>query len=86
MALTRSKKTVYIKMNMTYGDFYYLNYLHLFRTKNKLKSHEKVCRSKYICGIIKSSENDYILEFNQYMNLYKIPYNVYADNESLIKK
>ena len=43
-------------------------------------------RSKYICGIIKSSENDYILEFNQYMNLYKIPYNVYADNESLIKK
>ena len=25
-------------------DFYYLNCLHSFRTKNKLKSHEKVCK------------------------------------------
>ena len=80
------KKLSTLRWIWHHGDFYYLNYLHLFRTKNKLKSHEKVCRSKYICGIIKSSENDYILEFNQYMNLYKIPYNVYADNESLIKK
>ena len=26
------------------GDFYCLKWLHSFRTKNKLKSHEKVCK------------------------------------------
>ena len=32
-----------------------------------------------------SSENDTILEFNQYMKSYKMPYIIYADIESLIK-
>ena len=33
------------------GDFYCLNCLHTFRTKNKLKYHEKVCKNKDFCGI-----------------------------------
>ena len=33
------------------GDFYYLNCLHSFRTENKLKSHEKVCKNKDFCEI-----------------------------------
>ena len=28
-----------------YGDFYCLNCLHSFRTENKLKSHEKICKN-----------------------------------------
>ena len=68
------------------GDFYSLNYLHSFRTKNKLTSHERVCKNKDFCGIIMSSEKDYILEFNQYMNSDKMPYIIYADIESLIKR
>ena len=32
------------------------------------------------------SENDNILEFNQYLKLDKMPYIIYADIESLIKK
>ena len=32
-----------------HGDFYYLNCLHSFRTKNKLKSLEKVCKNKDFC-------------------------------------
>ena len=28
------------------GDFYCMNCLHYFRTKNKLKSHEKACKNK----------------------------------------
>ena len=32
------------------------------------------------------SENDNILEFNQYMKLDKMPYIIYVDMESLIKK
>ena len=45
------------------GDFYYLNSLHSFRTENKLKSHEKVCKNNIFYGIVMSSEKDNILEF-----------------------
>ena len=49
------------------GDFYYLNCLHSFATKNKLKYHEKVCKNKDFCGIVMPSEKDNILNFNEYM-------------------
>ena len=49
-------------------DYYCcLNCLHSFRTKNKLKSHEKVCKNKDFCVILMPSEKDSILEFNQCM-------------------
>ena len=32
-----------------YGDFYCLNCLHSFRTKNKLKMHKRVCKNKDFC-------------------------------------
>ena len=44
------------------GNFYCLNCLHSFR--NKLKSHEKVCKNKDFCGIVMPSEKDNILEFD----------------------
>ena len=68
------------------GDFYCLNCLHSFRTKNKLKSNEKICKNKDFCGIVMPLENDNILEFNKYMKSNKMPYIIYADIESLIKK
>ena len=46
------------------GDFYCLNYLHSFRTKNKLKSFEKICKNKDFCGILMSSEKKKIVEYN----------------------
>ena len=69
-----------------HGDFYCLNCFHSFRTENKLKSHEQVCKNKNFCGILMPSEKDNILEFNQYMNSDKVPYIIYADMDSLIKK
>ena len=54
------------------GDFYCLNCLHTFRSKNRFKSHENVCNNKYFCGIV-ISENDNILQFNQYMTSDKMP-------------
>ena len=33
------------------GDFYYLNCLHLYRTKSKLKKHEKICKNHYFCHL-----------------------------------
>ena len=67
-----------------------MNCLHSFRAENKLKSQEKVCKNKDFCGILISSEKDNILELNRYFNQYmksdKMPYIIYADIESLIKK
>ena len=80
------KRTVYIGALKYHGNFFYLNCLYSFRTENKLKFHEKVCINKYFCGIVISSEKDNILEFHQYMNSDKMPYIIYADIESLIKK
>ena len=34
------------------GDFCCLNYLHSFKTKNKLESHKKVCENKDCCGTV----------------------------------
>ena len=47
-----------------FGGFYCSNCFHSFRTENKLKSLEKVCKNKDFCGIVMPSEKDKILEFN----------------------
>ena len=49
------------------NNFCCLNCLHSFATKNKLESHEKVCKKKYICGIILRTQNNNLIQFNQYM-------------------
>ena len=59
---------------------------HSFITENKLKSHRKTCEYKNFCGIAMSSQKDNILKFNQYMKSNKMPYIIYADLESWIKK
>ena len=60
------------------GDFYCLNCFYSFRTKNKIKSHEKVCKNKDFCGIVMPSEKDNILEVNQSMKSDKMPHIIYA--------
>ena len=47
---------------------------------------KKVCKNKDFCEIVMPSEKDNTLKFNQYMKSDKIPYIIYADLESLIKK
>ena len=37
------------------------DFLHSFRTENKFKSHEKVCKSKGFCGIVMPSEKDNLI-------------------------
>ena len=60
----------------------------IFRTKNKLKSYENVCKNKKFCGIVMPSEKDNILELNQYKKSDKVPLFtiIYGDIESLINK
>ena len=56
------------------------------RNNFKIKSHEKVCKNKYLCGIAIPSEKKNISYFNQYMKLDKMSHIIYADMVSLIKK
>ena len=67
-------------------DSYCLNCLHSFRIKNKLKSHEKLCKNKDFCGVLLPSQKCNILKFNQYMKSDKTPCIIYADLGSWIKK
>ena len=46
------------------GDFCCLSCLHSFRTKQKLKSHMKICENKFFCGIIMQSQKDNISKFS----------------------
>ena len=68
------------------GDFYCVNCLHSFRTKNKLESHKGVCESKDFCDIIMPYEDTKILEFSQYQKSDKAPFIIYADLKCLIEK
>ena len=63
-----------------------MNCLNSFRTEDKLKSHEKVCKNKDIYRIVMPSKKNEILKFNQYMKSEIMPYIIYTDIESLIKK
>ena len=69
-----------------YGDFCCLNYLHSFTTKNKIESHKKVCENKEFYNVIMPSEDNKILEFNQYQKSDKAPFIIYADLEFIIEK
>ena len=69
MALCYSKKISVLLRRITSknsGDFYCLNDLHSFRTKDKLESHKRVCENKHFCNVVMPSEDIKILEFNQY--------------------
>ena len=52
MELCCSKKHLHKITSKHKGDSYCLNCLHSFRTENKLKCYEKVCKNKDFCGIV----------------------------------
>ena len=68
------------------SDFYCLNVLHCFRTKNELELHVRVCENKEVCNVIMLSEDTKILEFNQYQISDKAPFIIYVDLECMIEK
>ena len=68
------------------GDFYCLNCLHPYRTKNKLEYHKKVCGNKDLCNVIMRSEDTKILEFNQCQKSDKAPFIIEAVFECMIEK
>ena len=69
-----------------HSDFYCLNYLHFFASKNTLKFHKKECGNKGFCNIIMPSEDTKTLQFNKYQKLDNALFTIYADLECLIEK
>ena len=67
------------------GDVYCLNCLYLFRTENKLKKHENVCKNHDCCYKEMPKENNKVLKYNNGEKSMKVPFIIYANLESLLE-
>ena len=61
------------------GDFYWLNYFHSYRTKEKLKKHEKVCNDNDYCYVEMPDEDNKILKYNHGGKSLKAPFMIDPD-------
>ena len=68
------------------GDFYCLNCLHSYRTKSKLKKHEKICKNHDSCNLKMPDVGNNILESKPGKKTLKHPFIIYADLECLLLK
>ena len=70
-------------MTLKYNDDYYcINCLHLFRTINKLKPHENVCKNYYYCYIEMPEKDNNTLKQSHGEKSVKVPFTIYANTES----
>ena len=53
------------------GDLYYLNCFHSYRTKEKLKKHEKVCNDHDYCYVEMPDEGNKILKIQLWRKVIK---------------
>ena len=67
-------------------DFYCVNYLHSYRTENKLKMHYMVCINHDYCYVEITKEDNEILKYNHGEKSMKIPFIIYANLECLLEK
>ena len=82
MTLSCSKKLSALLRQITSksnSDFYSLNCLRSFSTKNKLESHKKICENKDFCVIVVLSKDTKVLQFNWYRKSDKTSPIIYAD-------
>ena len=68
------------------GDFYCLNCLHSYRTKDKLKKHEYVCKNHDYSYVDMPNEDHKILKYDYGEKSMKVRFIIYADLESLFEK
>ena len=68
------------------GGFYCLNCPHSYRTKGKLKKHEKVCNNHDYCFVKMPNKFEKILKCNPGENSLKVSFMIYADLECLLRK
>ena len=68
------------------GDFYCLNCLHSYTTKEKLRKHERICINHDFYQLKMPDENKKILKYVSGGKLLKVPFIIYADLECLLQK
>ena len=68
------------------GDFYCLGCLHLFRTDNALKRHERLCGNNDCCHVEMPTKDNNKLKYNHGEKSLKAPFTIYADLECLLIK
>ena len=67
-------------------DFYCLNCFHLYRTKNKLDAHKKVCENHEYCHIEMPNKDTNKIRYKQGEKSIKLPFIIYANLECLLEK
>ena len=68
------------------GDFYCLNCVNSYTTKNTLKKHEEICNNHYSCHIETPEWVNKIMKHNPGEKSLKAPFAIYLDLECLLKK
>ena len=68
------------------GDFCCLNCLHSYRTKSKLKKHEKICKNHNFCHLKMPDAENSILKSKSGKKSLKHAFVIYADLECLLLK
>ena len=68
------------------GDFYCLNCLHSYRTKSKLKKHEKICKNHDFCNPKMPDVDNNILQSKPGKKSLKNAFIIYVDLECLLLK
>ena len=63
-----------------------LSFILLEENINSDLMNNQICKNEDLCEVSMTSEKDKILEFKQYMKSDKMPYIIYTDIESLIRK
>ena len=67
-------------------DFYCLNCFQLYRTKNKLEAHKKICENRDYCRVEMPTKDNNVIKYNHGEKSIKLPFVVYADLECLLEK
>ena len=67
------------------GDFYCLNCFRSYTTENKLEKHKNVGENHDYC-YVEMPKEDKILKHNHGEKSMKVPFIIYADLKSLLKK
>ena len=68
------------------GDFYCLNCLRTYTTKNKLEAHKKICENHEYYHVKMPNGDSKIIKYNQGEKSIKSPFIIYADLECLLEK
>ena len=68
------------------GDFYCLNCVHSYSTKNRFEEHEEDSSDHDYCYVEMPNEDNKKLKYNHEEKSLKVPFIIYADLESLLDK